>query len=218
VQAAGRVDHDDVAAAGHGCLDRVVRDGRRIAAALGADEVRSGPLRPDLELLLGRRPVCVGRGDDDRAAVLREPCRELADRRGLARAVDAYDEDDRGRMTDVEDGRLAEELCDLLRECGVEVRQLPARLEPADELCGGADPDVARDERFLEPLPVGVVARIERRRDGELAGQRPPRLRQRVAQAREEAAAALVLRLRPRLRLAQQLRPATWRAATPRSG
>ena len=97
VQAAGRVDDHDVAAASHTGLHRVVRDRSRIGAALGADEVRPGPLRPDLELLLRRRSVRVGRAHDDRPAVLREPRGELADRRRLAGAVDADDED-HGRL------------------------------------------------------------------------------------------------------------------------
>ena len=48
VEAAGGVDHDDVAAAGDGGLHRVVGDRGRIRAVLGAYEVRPRPLRPDL--------------------------------------------------------------------------------------------------------------------------------------------------------------------------
>ena len=218
MEAAGRVDDHDVAAARHGGLHGVVGDGGRIGAALGADEVRSGPLRPDLELLLRRRPVRVRRGDDDRAAVLREPRRELADRRRLAGAVDADDEDHGGLVGDVEDRRLAEELGHLLGQRRVQIRELAAGLEPPHELGGGADADVAGDERLLEPLPVGVVAGIERGRRRELARERSARLGERVAQPREEPAAALLVGLGRRVRLAQQLRPATWRAATPRCG
>ena len=70
VQPAGRVDDHDVAAARLGGRDRVERDRGRVAAALGADEVRARALGPDLELLLGRRAERVRGGEDDRAPVL----------------------------------------------------------------------------------------------------------------------------------------------------
>ena len=54
-------------------------------------------LGPDLELLLGRRPERVGGAEVTGAAGLAELRGELADRRRLAGAVDADDEDDRGR-------------------------------------------------------------------------------------------------------------------------
>jgi hypothetical protein len=50
VQPAGGVDDDDVAPARLRRFDRVVGDGRRVAAALTADEVGARPLCPDLEL------------------------------------------------------------------------------------------------------------------------------------------------------------------------
>ena len=149
--------------------------------------------------------------------MFREPCRELADRRRLPGAVDADDEDHRRLVSDVEDRGRSEQLGHLLGERLVEIRQLAAALEPPHELGGGANADVAGDERLLEPLPVRVVAGVERGRRHELAGERAPRLRERVAQPREEATAFL-LRLGRRVRLAQQLRPATRRAATPRRG
>src|SRR5262249_36183971 len=111
---------------------------------------------------------------------------------------------------------LAEELGDLLGERRVQLRQLAARLEPPHELRRGADAHVARDERLLEPLPVRIVARIEGRRGSKLARQRPARLRERVAEAREEASSAFLLHLASRVRLTEQLRPATRRVATPR--
>jgi sugar phosphate isomerase/epimerase len=119
---------------------------------------------------------------------------------------------------DVEDRSLAEELGHLLGKRGVQIRELATRLQPPDELSGGADADIAGNERLLEPLPVRVVTGIEGRRRGELAGESLPRLGERVAEAREESAAALLVRLRRRIRLAQQLSPATRRVATPRCG
>src|SRR6185295_340101 len=92
VEAAGRVDDGDVLAARGRRFDRVVGDRGRVAPALGADEVRVGALRPDLELLLRSGAKRVRRGDDHGAAVLVQVVRELADRRRLAGAVDADDE------------------------------------------------------------------------------------------------------------------------------
>ncbi len=183
---------------------RVVGDGRRVAAALRADEVRARPLGPDLELLLRRRAVRVRRGDEDGAAVLRELRGELADRRRLARAVDADDEDHGGRVREVERRRLAEKRGDLVGKVG----DPAARLEPLHELGRRADADVAGDQRLLEPLPVGLIARIERHhRRGDLARERAARLRERVAQPGEEPT-ALLLRLGRSAVLAQQFPPA----------
>ena len=108
-----------------------------------------------------------------------------------------------GLAGQVERPRLAQHLGDLLCERGVQVGQLVAGLEPAHELGGRADTDVALDQGFLEPLPVLVVARIEGGR-GELAGERATTLAERVAQAPEEALALLDRLLRP-LGIPQQL-------------
>src|SRR5207248_9534170 len=70
VQPTRRVDDDDVAAAGLGGGDRVECDGGGVGAALRADEVGTGALCPDLQLLFGGGAEGVGRGDDDRAPVL----------------------------------------------------------------------------------------------------------------------------------------------------
>ena len=108
-----------------------------------------------------------------------------------------------GLAGQVQRSRLAEHLGDLLRERGVQVGQLVASLEPAHELGGRADADVALDQRLLEPLPVLVVAGIEGR-GGELARERAAALAERVAQPAEEAVALLDRLLRP-VGIAQQL-------------
>ena len=158
---------------------------RACAAALRADEVGARALRPDLELLLRRGAERVGSRDDDRVPVLGELRRQLADRRRLAGAVDADDEDHTRPCRDVECARIAEQLCDLLRERLAEVAERAARLEPAHELGGRAHADVGLDQRLLEPLPRELVARVEGGR-GDLLGERAARLRERVAEAREE--------------------------------
>src|SRR4029450_13856685 len=83
VQAAGRVDDDDVASARLRGLDRVEGDGSGIGAVRGADEVGPGAVRPDLELLVRRRSEGVRGGDDDGMAVVAEAGGKLAGGRGL---------------------------------------------------------------------------------------------------------------------------------------
>ena len=206
VQAAGGVDDHDVAPARLRRLDRVVRDRGRVAAALGADEVGARALRPDLELFLGSGAERVGRCDDDGVAMLRELRRELADRCRLPGAVDADDQDDGRRPVHVQDRRLAEERRDFLDERCVQVTELATRLEPAHELGGRGDADVAHDQRFLEPLPVRRVPRVERC-GRNLADEGAPRLRERVAEPREHAG-LLLLQLGSRIGLAEKLSPA----------
>ena len=102
--------------------------------------------------------------------------------------------------------RLAEERRDLLCERCVQVAELAARLEPPHELRRRGHADVALDQRLLEPLPVRRVARVERR-GRDLADERAPRLRERVAQPREHAG-LLLLALGSRIGLAEKLSPA----------
>ena len=171
VQAAGRVDDDDVVAARRRGFDRVVGDSSWVAAALGADEVRLRAVGPDLELLLGGGAEGVRGGDDHRAAVLVQVVRELPDRRRLARAVDADDEEHARLLTNGERARLAEHGRSLLDECLGQISDLAAGLEPRDELGGGRHADVGGDQRLLEPLPGLVVGGIEGG-GGELVGER----------------------------------------------
>ena len=120
--------------------------------------------------------------------MLGELAGELSDRRRLSGSVHAHDENDARVAAEGERGRLAEERFDLLDERLLEVSGNAARLEPAHELGGRGNADVAADERLLEPLPGLVVRGVERRRR-ELGGQRTAALRQRLAHASEEACA-----------------------------
>ena len=164
MQATRGVDDRDVPASRTRRLDGVEGHGRRIRAARRADEVGARPLRPDLELLLGRCAERVGRADEHGATVLAELAGELADGRRLPGAVDADDEDDARARVERERRRLAEQGLDLLDERVLEIAGDAARLEPAHELGRGGHADVAADQRLLEPLPRLVVGRVEGRR------------------------------------------------------
>src|SRR5439155_1337378 len=139
--------------------------------------------------------------------VLAQLVRELADGRRLPGAVHADDEDHGRRVVYVEYRGISEERGDLVREGSVELRQILACLEPADQLRGRAHAHVRVDERFLEPLPRRVVGGVERG-DLQLLGQGAPRLAERVSQAAEEAALRLG-RLVGRVAVAQELSPAS---------
>src|SRR5581483_11843477 len=97
---------------------------------------------------------------------------ELADRRRLAGAVDADDEDHGGPVgVELEARRRPEERGDLVREREVQIAELLPLLESADELSGRGDADVGLQERFLEALPRRLVAGIECG-DGEMLRER----------------------------------------------
>ena len=202
MQAAGGVDDHHVAAG----ADRVVGDRGRVGAVLAADEARAGTPGPDLELLLGGGAEGVGGAEGHLAAVLAQLLGELADRRRLAGAVDADDEDHRRALSDLERGRRPKERRDLLGQRGVEVGEVLPGLETPDELGRRANADVRAEQRFLEPLPGGRIRRIEGDRS-QLLGQRTAGARQRVAEAAGEPAARDLCLIRP-LGIAEELSPA----------
>ena len=136
--------------------------------------------------------------------MLTEPVGELADRRGLAGAVDTDDEDDTGLAFELDARRLAEELRDFLGEGVVQLAEIRPALEPADELRRRRHADVARDQRLLEPLPRRRVAGIEGR-GGKLLGERAAAASERVPEPREEAGA--LLRLGHGAAVAEQVSP-----------
>ena len=145
-------------------LDGIEGHGGRVRAARRADEVRLRALGPDLELLLRGCAKGVGCTHEHRAAVLVELACELPDRRRLAGAVDPYDEDHARPRGECERRRVAEERLDLVDERVFEVAGHSPSLEPANELGGRRDADVAPDQRLLEPLPRLVVGGVESRR------------------------------------------------------
>ncbi len=95
MQTPRRVHDDDVELARQRGVDRVERDGGGIGAALAADELRIGALRPDAELVDGAGPIGVGCRDEHAPSGLPQRRGELPDERRLPRAVHPHDEDDR---------------------------------------------------------------------------------------------------------------------------
>ena len=186
VQAAGGVDDHDVpaprASAPRSRRRRRRRGRRRAGAPTKSAPARSAQISSCSSA--AARNVSAG-AEDDGAAVLAQLLRELADRRRLARAVDADDEDHgRPRAERRASRGCAEQRLDLLGERLTEVGQLTARLEPPHDLGRRRHADISVDQRLLEPLPRLLVAGSKPRR--ELGRQRPPALRERVAQPPEE--------------------------------
>ncbi len=196
VQTPRGVDDDDVAPVACRPLDRLVGDRCGVRPALGADERRVGALRPDLQLLFGGRAKRVCSAQDDRMAVLAQPLGQLADRRRLAGAVDADDEQDARVGVHVERRRFAEQIRDLFRQGGGEVGDVLPPFEPLHERGRRGYAHVGTNQSLFETLPRGLVARIECC-GGELGGQRLAAFRERIAETRKETR---TLRLRFRLR------------------
>ena len=114
------------------------------------DDFDAEPVRPDGQLLDGGGAERVGRAEHDRLALAEEHLAELGDRRGLARAVDAGDHDDRrpggGEADRV--GRLGHERLELRldrRQHVFHLRHAAAvrRANLLDRLAGGLDAHVA---------------------------------------------------------------------------
>ncbi len=203
-----------------GC-DRVEGDGGRVGTALGADEVCMSAAGPDLELLLGRGAERVRRREDDRAAGLVEPARELPDRRRLAGAVHADDEDygragiEREPRFGLRGGEVGDDLLEACEQVGL--GRGPPLLQSPHDLDRGRDAHVGRDQRLLDPLPGFVVRGIERR--GKLARECAPARAERVAQAPEPAAPGLLRLVRSRaVRVPEEVGPGPRHAAAARSG
>ena len=152
MQAARSVDENRIASFGLARGNGVEHDGGRIGALARANDVDAGACRPDLELLDRRRAERIGRADERILPFAPDQMGQLADRRGLARPVDADDERHLRPRGD-DDGPIdrAEHAQDLLLD---QIAQAAAvgrsRLDRCDDAIGRRDADVRRDEQLLE--------------------------------------------------------------------
>src|SRR6185437_12309552 len=83
MKAARRIDDYVIHSAGLGRLQSVENDGTRIRSSLLADHVDRGALRPDFQLLNGRRAEGIGSTEQNLSAFAKETVREFADGGGL---------------------------------------------------------------------------------------------------------------------------------------
>ena len=169
VQTAGGVADDHVVAARLGRLDRIEHHGAGVRPGLAAHHLAAGALGPQRELLGGRGAKGVPRREQHRPAeLLLQVPGDLADRRGLAAAVDP-DHEDHGRVlgevdpVPVEPRGLREQLPEAAREvlAAAQLAGLGLALELLDDHRGGRSADVGVDERLLEVLEGLVVERLE---------------------------------------------------------
>src|SRR5215218_4570935 len=181
VQATGGVDDDDLGAVALGLLDRLEGDGCRILAlALGTHDAHARALGPRRELVDGRSTERVGRAHHDAPVVTAEEPRELTDRRGLAHAVDADDEHDRGPLGELQRRVvLREPLLDELAEHPLHVARvggvvaIDLRPDGLDDLVGDPWTEVGADERGLEVVPRVLVDGLRAEDPAEGRAERP---------------------------------------------
>ena len=106
LQPAGRVDDDDVGAAVLRRHDSVEGEAGGIGAGRARYHLGAGALAPNLELLDRRGAEGVAGGEHDFLAAIAVELGELADRRGLAAAVDTDHQKHEGLMRRVDRERL----------------------------------------------------------------------------------------------------------------
>ena len=173
MQAAGRIDEDDIHGAGLGGLERVEQDGARVGTLLLADDVDAVALGPDLQLLDRRGAEGVGGAEQHAFAFGPVAGGEFTDGGGFARAIHAHDQHDGGRRGRFHDGpfggfehaeqMLADEVLDF---AGI-AHQLAVHplADVFEDFGDGADADVSGDERilqFVKQIAVDLLAAFER--------------------------------------------------------
>src|SRR5579883_418405 len=94
LQPPGRVHDQNVGARLARALKRIISEACRIRAALACNDFAAEPLAPDLQLFDGSGAKSVAGDQHHALAFVSQSGSELADRRGLARAIDADHEDD----------------------------------------------------------------------------------------------------------------------------
>jgi hypothetical protein len=153
MHAPGRIDDQCVDAARLGRNERVVHDGRRIGAMPLRDHVSLRASAPLLELFHGSGTKRVGCCQQYRVLRLAQQMRELADRRRLAGAVDAYYEHHRGtgrRESEWHFDRL-QQLHDTAGEGGMQILAAPGA-QHVEQRARGIDTDIGAEQSRFELL------------------------------------------------------------------
>ena len=153
LQTPGGVDEQHIGAHRPRLDQRVVGEARRVRTLRPGDDAAPGALAPDLQLLDRGGTERVAGGEHDPVPGIAILARKLADRRRLAAAVDADDEDHVRLLRRVETQRLHHRLNqahDLGGERGAHLlgRHLLAKAGAAqrlDHLFGNADTHIASD-------------------------------------------------------------------------
>ena len=160
LQAPGGVDQQHVGAGGLRLLQRLEGEARGIRTLLAGDDLRAGALAPDLELLDRRGAEGVAGRQHHRFALRPELGRELADRRGLARAIDADHQDHERLFRGVDHQRLRhrrQDRLDLARQDrlhlgGLDLLVVAALADGLGDAGGGGEAEIGLDQDVLEIL------------------------------------------------------------------
>ena len=164
LQPARRVDHQKVRTFGLGLLHRIIGERGRVRTFRRCQHRHAGAIAPDLKLLDRSCAERVARRDHHLLAGGAELRGELADRRGLARAVDADHQHDL-RLLGVKRQRFRDRLHDpgdLLGQQPLDLgdRELAAH-PPLGEVCRdaqrGVDAHVGGDQQLFEALQHLVI-------------------------------------------------------------
>ena len=189
-------------------LDRVEGDARGVAALGPADDLDADALAPRGELVDRGGAEGVGRAQRDGEVLGDEDARDLADRGGLAGAVDADDEHDTGVAVGAGDLDAAvhvgaDELDELLAQHRARVGRLPALdpeplTQPLHEGLGGGDADVGGEQGVLDLLPGVLVEAVAAQQGQQALAQAALRAREALAQPHQSRRGALGLLQRGR--------------------
>jgi hypothetical protein len=167
VQPAGGIDDDDIGAAGDRRLDPVEGHGRRIGPVLVFDDVGADPLRPYGQLFDRSGAKGITGHQQDRPAGGAIAVRQFADRRRLADAVHADDEDDLRRVTVRRRRRFRQELAHRPLDHPAELVGIADLADlappPLEQGLGRLHADVGAEQHLLDPGQPGIA----------IAGARP---------------------------------------------
>ena len=166
VEAAGGVGDQDVGVAGDGGVEGVEHHRGRVSVGRMGHDLRVRALSPDPQLVDGGGAERVGRRKNDSPSLGTLAGGQLADRRGLAGAVDADDEHDGGRTLGGRDGLPVLRVADgeQPREFGADGllgRDVPALAGALHEIHRQRGPDVPGDQGLLDLVPVRAVGHAE---------------------------------------------------------
>ena len=166
MQPAGRIDDHRTGASRAPRLHGIERYGPWVGPRLMRDHVDPRALTPEPQLLDGRGTIGVGGGQQRVAAFASEQVGQLANRRRLARAVDAHHEHDGRRSLEVQRARPP---AHLPREVGLQVPQRvggrtkvgTGRLaaQVGDHPFRGGHTGVGGDQRRFEIVPEHGIER-----------------------------------------------------------
>ena len=221
MQPARGVDEHEIGAPARGRRHRVEHDRARVGAFLPADELATGALGPELQLVRGRGAERVARGEDHTMTFAHALRRELADRRRLPDSVDADEHPDvllAGGEMQRAIGIVGQQLDDFVAQQRDQLvgfgrgLLLGARAHTVEEARRRDHPDIREEQRLFELVPRLVVD-LAAADPAERARERLARAAEPIAQPRSfENLGLPPVRPRPTVRAAapRAPRPSVW--------